>query len=1200
MPSALAVSRGKRRQVVKSESDGDDATPYSQASSNKRRRLSRDSVDEANGSTREVSEGSGSDSESSTAETTRSADSNSAPPTDRSQVETELSGEQDDGQQTPDTDSNGSFNFRPGAIVRIKLTNFVTYTAAECFPGPRLNMVIGPNGTGKSTIVCAICLGLGWGPQYLGRAKDPAEFVKHGSDEAVIEIELQARPNMRQNPIIRRIIKREGNKSTFTINGKASNKIAVLELSKSFSIQIDNLCQFLPQDKVSEFAALSPIELLHSTQRAAAGPEMVKWHESLKALRADQKEVLAKNLNNKELLTNLESRQAMQREDVERLRQREETKKRLQLLEMAKPIVHYANANNEKKELKAKRIALIGERERFKSRMGPALKSVSDKQEYFSKIQVAVKERKDLFGGASKNADRLKDKINEFNDKIKNLRLQVDAERKTGMKYAEERKKLHQGINKLQREIDKGPVEFDAAAFTEKIRDLTRQIREVENEARELQTQKQTTFRNVQSKQAEISRAEKRLASLESRAGQQEEKLRKTSNDAFTAWQWIKENQNLFDKKVYGPPMVECSVNDPRYASAIEALLHRNDLLAFTTQTRADFRTLQQKLNQEMRLHDISIKTCTVSVSSLNSPVTDHELRNLNFDGWAKDYISGPEPVLAMLCSENRFHQTAVTLRDISDAEYRSIENSNITTWVAGNKYYSVIRRREYGSGATSTRVRALRPAHVWTNQPVDATAKQELQSNIAEWKQQFQEASTQEQEERSRLERLKTKFASLNNEKAELEKEKQEKQTAQTLYRGLDTKISQLKERLKTADERADGMKERVEAFRDQQDEAVLERATAIIQYATSTTRLLKFYDQLTHAEVLSIEAISDIAALKQQNAENTRLLEQKDKEIEAVTAQVAEMNRKIAPLLAQTRALHSRLNATPGLKEMIDTARGYTIEQLEANIDSEKARLELTQGGGSHIIQEFEDRQKGIDDLSQKLEESQARLNDLQASIAEIRGRWEPRLDDIVSKISEAFSDNFARIGCAGQVSVSKADASPDADIATRISDFDQWSIRIQVKFREHEGLSVLDSHRQSGGERAVSTIFYLMALQSLSASPFRVVDEINQGMDPRNERMVHERMVDIACGQADSETSGGQYFLITPKLLSGLAYKPGMTVLCIFSGDFVPENYKVNFSKCVGFMRDVLAERAQARQNRTGRALSASPSNSVDVSA
>ena len=59
----------------------------------------------------------------------------------------------------------GRQSYQPGSIVRVKLANFVTYTAVEFFPGPSLNMVIGPNGTGKSTLVCAICLGLGWGPQ---------------------------------------------------------------------------------------------------------------------------------------------------------------------------------------------------------------------------------------------------------------------------------------------------------------------------------------------------------------------------------------------------------------------------------------------------------------------------------------------------------------------------------------------------------------------------------------------------------------------------------------------------------------------------------------------------------------------------------------------------------------------------------------------------------------------------------------------------------------------------------------------------------------------------------------------------------------------------------------------------------------------------------------------------------------------------
>ena len=53
----------------------------------------------------------------------------------------------------------------------------------------------------------------------------------------------------------------------------------------------------------------------------------------------------------------------------------------------------------------------------------------------------------------------------------------------------------------------------------------------------------------------------------------------------------------------------------------------------------------------------------------------------------------------------------------------------------------------------------------------------------------------------------------------------------------------------------------------------------------------------------------------------------------------------------------------------------------------------------------------------------------------------------------------------------------------------------MQIRVKFRAEDDLHVLDAHRQSGGERSVSTMMYLMALQDISSCPFRVVDEINQ---------------------------------------------------------------------------------------------------------
>jgi hypothetical protein len=38
---------------------------------------------------------------------------------------------------------------------------------------------------------------------------------------------------------------------------------------------------FLPQDKVSEFAAMTPQQLLRETQRAAGDERLTSWHDTL-------------------------------------------------------------------------------------------------------------------------------------------------------------------------------------------------------------------------------------------------------------------------------------------------------------------------------------------------------------------------------------------------------------------------------------------------------------------------------------------------------------------------------------------------------------------------------------------------------------------------------------------------------------------------------------------------------------------------------------------------------------------------------------------------------------------------------------------------------------------------------------------------------------------------------------------------------
>ena len=48
-----------------------------------------------------------------------------------------------------------------------------------------------------------------------------------------------------------------------------------------FGIQIGNLCAFLPQDKVAEFAQMNPRELLKATMEAAGDPNLTTWHNTL-------------------------------------------------------------------------------------------------------------------------------------------------------------------------------------------------------------------------------------------------------------------------------------------------------------------------------------------------------------------------------------------------------------------------------------------------------------------------------------------------------------------------------------------------------------------------------------------------------------------------------------------------------------------------------------------------------------------------------------------------------------------------------------------------------------------------------------------------------------------------------------------------------------------------------------------------------
>jgi chromosome segregation ATPase len=270
----------------------------------------------------------------------------------------------------------------------------------------------------------------------------------------------------------------------------------------------------------------------------------------------------------------------------------------------------------------------------------------------------------------------------------------------------------------------------------------------------------------------------------------------------------------------------------------------------------------------------------------------------------------------------------------------------------------------------------------------------------------------------------------------------------------------------------------------------------------------LVEAHNDFILCQLREAEATSDVEILQHKIEETLQMVNAKRTEYSRLKEAATQASNSARKLQNNCRRVLEEL--TPEDSDFMNNIPlEKTIEDIETDIEAEVARLELLHEGNPNAIKQFEERTAKIQNLKTKISARETDLETHAANITGIRNQWEPEVDRLVAKISSAFSKSFDKINCAGEVRMHKED-----------DDYEKWAVQILVKFREKEKLQVLDNRRQSGGERAVSTVFYLMALQSLARSPFRVVDEINQGMDPRNERLVHHRMVNIACQEFTSQ--------------------------------------------------------------------------------
>uniref|UniRef100_A0A674PF14 Structural maintenance of chromosomes protein 5 n=1 Tax=Takifugu rubripes TaxID=31033 RepID=A0A674PF14_TAKRU len=1001
-----------------------------------------------------------------------------------------------------------------GSILRITMRNFLTYDYTEVYPGPNLNMIVGANGTGKSSIVCAICLGLAGKTAVLGRGDKVGLYVKRGCQKGSIEIELYKHGG---NLVITREIHVENNQSHWMINGKQRNQKAVEEEVKNLCIQVSNLCQFLPQEKVGEFAKMSKTELLEATEKSVGPPEMFEFHCELKNFRSKERELENTVTEKTKYIEKAKQRNERNKHDVNRYYEKKRHLDMIELLEKKKPWVEYESTRKELESVKREREEAKRNLSALRHSQAPMIRKIKEIEDRLQPFDDQIKSQTAAIKDAALKCKQKQDQLDRKQKEIEDINQ--------AFKLKEMEEDDHQKrISNTRRIIEDLRTEL---AKVEDQPDVTPRINDVNSELRRNQIERA----RIDGEKCELSHCSHHtiicLNDMNNLMKVKEEKLRGRHRDTHAALQWLRQNRNRFRGNVYEPMLLEINVKDHRFAKYVENHISFQDLRAFVFQRKEDMEIFMSEVRDKMNLKVNSISAPEQSRSKAQPSQNIEDLRRFGFFTYLREMFDAPDEVMSYLCQQYNVHNVPVGTEQTKTMIRQVIEELNLRVLFTLDERY-MLKRSVY-SKMISTINSPVNPSQ-YLSIAVDAEEKRQLEQELNVRKSYFID---------ERLKALQRETAVLDRRDNELLAEKKKLSELKGKKRQLEQKISTKQDSLRQMEQNVTDLK-KIEEETKEKVSAVNSQKVTIVKAFIASIKVNELWSIRFFTLARSVPLPFHISFVKLHLSFQRKV-------------QLTEQGK------GQMKRAKSICNMQPNdsLSEELRNVRVYVIppylcvpsplmqilpdtpDDIDSMLNEERSRSECFTGLSENVVDEYNRSDQEIKELENELEEKKNALESYRQNISEAKERWLNPLKQLVEQINEKFTAFFRSMNCAGEVDLH----------SEKEEDYDKYGIRIRVKFHSNTQLHELTPFHQSGGERSVSTMLYLMSLQELNRCPFRVVDEINQGMDPINERRVFDIVVGTACKERTS-----QYFFITPKLLQNLKYAEEMTVLCVHNGAYM----------------------------------------------
>lgn len=249
--------------------------------------------------------------------------------------------------------------------------------------------------------------------------------------------------------------------------------------------------------------------------------------------------------------------------------------------------------------------------------------------------------------------------------------------------------------------------------------------------------------------------------------------------------------------------------------------------------------------------------------------------------------------------------------------------------------------------------------------------------------------------------------------------------------------------------------------------------------------------------------EEESGIKSLLGEKTSLSEKIEKARKGVQECYRKIADLERSNNELVARKASIETRM---ADLREEYPDFEGQTIEIKHGESELErligKFNKELTEIGSVNMlaIEAYDELKKDFDELVEK----KAKLEGEKAAV-------EKFMEEIDEKKKDAFMTTFLEILDKFEKTYGRLDPGGEAHLILENPDSPfEAGMEIQVRPR---GKELINIDALSGGEKTMTALAFIFAIQQYRPAPFYILDEVDAALDKMNSQMLGEMLSEYA---------------------------------------------------------------------------------------